>query len=346
MSEYFALLKRELRSVVRERTIVFAIAVQFFIASFSSVVLIGIMAFYDPTSIADNTRVQVRVGVVGDLNSPMVGYLREAGVGVDRYRNLDRAEAAFRGGNVDAVMFVPEARTGVVDMKLIVPEWDVKKTVVLMVLDGPLKRYENYLREANGVRLEYAASRGQSSTTYEFLYSIIIPILVLFPALIAGSMTIDAVSEELENKTFDTLMAAPVSLGQVFASKITAAVITAGVQVAMWAGLLRINNLVIHNLGAVLTLAVVMAATVSVGTAIISLYFKDRERAQFVYSILLIAVAGGSSFLNPSPFGLITRLAAGDPNIGGGWVLLYALPLLAIGGAFLATSRRLALARR
>jgi len=55
----------------------------------------------------------------------------------------------------------------------------------------------------------------------------------LFPALIAGSIVIEAVSEDLESKTFDTLMSAPVSRNHAFAAKVTAAVITAIAQVAL-----------------------------------------------------------------------------------------------------------------
>jgi ABC-2 type transport system permease protein len=346
MSGFLALLKRELRSIAREKTIMFAIIVQFFIASFSSIILVGIMAFYDPASIGDNTHVRIRVGVVGDMQSPLLGYLQDRNIRVRQYADMAGAEVAFRSGRVDTVMLIPESRDGVVDMRLTMPELDTKKTVIFMMLDEPLKRYENYLREANGVELNYNNTGGKPHTTYEFLYSLIVPILMLFPALIAGSIVIDTVSEEFENKTFDTLTAAPVSLEQVIMSKISAAVITAVIQVVMWVGLLRLNDIVIQNSVLVMLMAVIVAAAISVGTAIMALYFKDRERTQFVYSLVLVAVIGGSYFLNPSPFGLITRLATGDPGLGIFNVALYAIPLFAMGMLFLRVSRRLVLSRR
>jgi len=342
---FWVLLKRELRSITREKTIMFAILVQFFLASFSSIILVGIMAFYDPSSIGDSTRVTIRAGVVGDIDSPMVGYLREANVPVQPFTDVGSAESAFRSGTVDTIMVIPEKRSGVVDMKLILPEMDARKTVIFMVLDEPLKRFENELRAGNGVELHYNDAGGKPHTTHEFLYSIIIPVLMLFPALIAGSIVIDTVSEELENKTFDTLMSSPVSLTQVFASKVAAAVVTALVQVVMWSGLLWLNHLYIQNLGLVLLLAVTIAAAFSVGTAGIALYFRDRERAQFVYSIVLVLAVGGSYFLNPSPFSLITRLAAGDPNLGAPHVALYIVPLIVMGFFFGSLVKRLVLTR-
>ena len=348
MMGFLALLKRELRSITREKTIMFAIIVQFFIASFSSIILVGIMAFYDPSSISDNTHVRIRMGVIasGENVEPLLNYMDNNNISISIFPDIAAAERVFKRGRIDAIMVVPESRGSVVDMQLIMPELDAKKTVVFMLLDEPLKRYENYLREANSVELKYGDTGGKPHTTYEFLYSLIVPILMLFPSLIAGSIVIDTVSEEFENKTFDTLVAAPVSLAQVVMSKMSAAVIAAAVQVVMWVGLLRLNGIVIQNAALVIMLAVIIASAVSVVTAIVALYFKDRERAQFFYSLVLVVLIGGSYFLNPSPFGLITRLAAGDPGLGMLQVGFYAIPLVVAGMLFLRVSRKLVLSKR
>jgi ABC-type transport system involved in multi-copper enzyme maturation permease subunit len=310
--------------------------------------MVGVMAFYDPSSIGDTTNVRIRAGIVagGSTVEPLVSYLHDSRIRTFVFPSVSDAEIAFSSGRIDTIMYLPENRNGIVDMKLIMPELDTKKTVIFMVLDEPLKKYENYLREANGVELNYTDDGGKPHTTYEFLYSLIIPILMLFPALIAGSIVIDTVSEEFENKTFDTLSAAPVSLAQVVMSKISAALITAAIQVMMWVGLLKLNDIVIQNPFLVMLTAVILAGTISVGTAIMALYFKDRERTQFVYSIVLVAVIGGSYFLNPSPFGLITRLATGDPGMGIFNVALYTIPLIVIVMLFLRVSRRLVLSVR
>lgn len=348
MSRFLILLKRELRSITKEKTIIFAIVVQFFIASFSSIILVGIMAFYDPSSIADNSQVSIRAGIVGGGGNtePLSGYLEEGNVRVYLYQDRSLAEEAFLAGYIDAVLILPDTMDGVVDMKLIMPKLDAKKTVVFMMLDKPLKKYEDHLRRSAGVDIRYDGSGGKPHTTYEFLYSLIVPILMLFPALIAGSIVIDTVSEEFENKTFETLAVTPVSLVQIVASKIAAAILIAAVQVVMWVGLLRLNDIVIQKAFLVIMLGIVIAAVVSVLTAVIALYFKDRERSQFVYSIVLIALIGVSYFLNPSPFGLITRLAAGDPSLGIFQVFLYVIPLAAAGIFLFSISSRLARSKR
>ncbi|MEE8470149.1 MAG: ABC transporter permease [Dehalococcoidia bacterium] len=341
MNGFFVLLKRELKSIKKEKTIMIAILIQFLIASFSSIILIGVMSFYDPTTIGQNTRITIKVGVVGDTSSPMVGLLEDRNLEVTPFSDVTDAEKAFQSGDVDTVMFIPESNTGVTDMKLILPEADTPKTLILMVLNEPLKKYENLLREANNVQLNYKDVEGKPHANYEFLYSLIIPVLMLFPAFIAGSIVVDTISEEIENKTLDTLWSAPVSLNVIFSSKITAAVVTAGIQCILWTILLRLNNFSIQNVGPVLLLSLIIAASISVGAAIIALYFKDRERAQFVYSIVLLTVTGLSYFLNPSPFNIITRLAVGDYYVGASEVVPYLIPLFALGGIFLFVSKRL-----
>lgn len=347
MNEFLVLVKKELKSIKTEKTILFAILIQFFIASFSSIMLVGVMAFYDPTSIGENTQIAIEVGVVSDANSsPIIDFVKEPkNVRVLPFSNTDDAERAFQSGHVDSIMIIPASDTGIVDMKLILPESDIESTAILMLLDEPLKKAENYLREANGVQLNYKDIGGKPHVEYEFLYSIIIPLLMFFPALIAGSIVIDTVSEEIENKTLDTLWAAPVSLKKIFSSKIFAAVITACLQCVLWIFLLRLNSFSIQNAGSVLMLSILIAGSVSFGAAIVGLHFKDRERSQFIYSLALLAAAGLSYLLDPSPFGLITGLATGDHYVGIDQVAVYFIPLITIATGFFLVSKKLVLAQ-
>jgi ABC-2 type transport system permease protein len=345
VKEYWILLKRELKSITREKTIMFAILIQFFVASLSSIILVGIMAFYDPSSISQNTHARVSVAVVEDRVSGIVGCLQSGGIDVWSFPQMGGAERAFKEGKVDAIMVLPKSQSGVVDMKLILPELDTQQTVVMMMLQEPLKNYEDFLRAQNGVKLSYRGFSGRPSNTFEFLYTLIIPILMLFPALIAGSIMIDSVSEEFQNKTMDTLMAAPVSLKQVFSAKISAAVITAIAQVILWTFLLRLNGLEILDPALVILIAVAVAAAISFIAAFIALYFKDRERAQFIYSIVLIILVAVCYFVGTSPLNLITRIASGMPDINLGSIAIYLAVFTIMGGIFFKLIRKMVFLR-
>jgi len=341
MNAFSAIVKRELRSVTKEKTIMIAVVIQLFIASFSSVILIGMLSFYDPDSIGLNARISVRVGIIGDANSSLIGFLGDRNVRVMVFSSPVDAENAFKAGTVDAVLFVPEDSGGIVDMKLFLPESETRSTMMLMVLKEPLKQYENYLRERQGVHVRYTDIQGLPSTTYEFQYSVIIPILMLLPAFVAGSMVVDSISEEFENHTLDTLWAAPVSLNVIFGAKIVAALVLAVAQCALWSTLLRLNRIPIQNLGLVLLLAALLAAIIAVGSAFVAAYFKDRERSQFVYSLFILLSAGMSYFFDASPITVMTRLAAGDYYTGVADVAVYGLLLLALLTVFFPTAKRL-----
>lgn len=341
MNRFFAMVRRELKSITKEKTIILAIVIQLFIASFSSVIVTGLMAFYDPDSIGQSTKMTVTVGVVDQTDGPLVGILKKESLRVKSLPDAASAESAFRTGQVDTVLLVPEKVGNVVNMKLMLPELDSRATVIMMVLKEPLKQYESYLREQNGIAMQYTDLHARTDTSYEFLYSLILPILMFFPALLAGSIVIDTVSEEVENKTLDTLRSAPVSLNQILGAKVCAAVITVLLQCTAWALLLRLNHLHIENLGLVLLLSVTVGTIVSVGAAAASLYFKDRERAQFAYSMVLVVMVGLSYLVSPSPFSLMARLATGSHYTGTLDVLLYMVPLIVLGAAFFRWSGRL-----
>ena len=279
MRAFYAIVKKELRSVARDKTIMIAIFIQLFIASFSSVILIGLLTFYDPESIGLNARISTNVGVIGDAGSPMVRFLRERNLKVTTFSLPLDAENAFQAGTIDVAMFIPEDSDGVVEMQLFLPESESLSTMILMILKEPMKRYENYLRDKNGVQVRYADIKGLPPATYEFRYSFLIPILMFFPAFVAGSMVIDSISEELETHTLDTL---------------------------------RFNGVHMQNAGLILLLAAMIAAIIAVGSALISTYFKDRERSQFTYSLFVSLSGGMSYFFDLSPVALMTRFATGD----------------------------------
>ncbi len=334
MKAFWAIVRKELRSVSREKTIIIAISIQLVIASLSSVVLIGLLSFYDPEAISANIRGSVRVGVLGEVDNRLLSILRERRIRTTFFQDTAAAERTFQAGNLDALLYVPVDTGGVSDMKLVLPRAETRASVILIMLQEALKRYENVLRAERGLELRYTDVTGSPSTTYEFLYTVIVPVLMFFPAFVAGSMTVDSISEELENNTLDTLRSAPVSVSAIFSAKITAALILAVIQCCAWLVLLRFNQIAVQNVLAVLALALLVAALNSIGSALIATSMHDRERSQFVYSIAIVAFVGATSLLGVSPVNLLMRLATGAGNGGleiGGYTLGVALLALVFG---------------
>ena len=316
-----------------------AIVIQLLIASFSSVLVVGLVTFYDPDSIAENARIPIKAGIVGDRDGALTALLMESNVSVVHYRGVDDARAALKEGMIDAALVIPtgssEDGARIVQGQLLLPSSESLSTVVLMVLRPPLKAYENYLRTENGIEVRYADVGGRPSTTYEFRYAVIVPILMLFPAFVSGSMVVDSISEEFETGTMETLRAAPLSWSTILGGKITAGLVLAVVQSLLWLLLLRLNRTPVQRPVLILILSGILAATITIGSALIALVFKERERSQFIYSILIPLLAGISYLLGASPTTLMARLATGDAYTGGVDVLLYGTPLLALGAVLL-----------
>jgi hypothetical protein len=332
MKSFFSIVIREIKSLRKEKTILFAILIQFFIASFSSVILLGIMVYYDPSSIGHNARVSLNVGVLGDSRSRFVNFLESSNHRVFVFNEPDKAESAFKAGKLDTIVFIPDADSNPNEMKIVLPDMDAQATLVLMLLKEPLERYEDFLRQQQGVFVRYQDVTGKPFTTNEFFYTIILPVLMLFPAFIAGSMVIDSICEEIENKTLDTLLSTPISLNRITSAKIIAALVVGLLQGILWLILLGANGFIIHNPVTILLLATLITAIISTLALIVALNFRDRERSQFIYSLLILLLFSLSYFLNPSPFSLIARLATGDPWMNYMYLLVYlaAAALLAV----------------
>jgi ABC-type multidrug transport system permease subunit len=209
-----------------------------------------------------------------------------------------------------------------------------------MIIQEPLKRYENYLRGQNGIEVRYTDMRGKPTTTFEFMYSVLIPMLMFFPAFVAGSMVVDSLSEEVENNTLQTLLSAPLTLNRILGAKIVAAVLLAVAQCIAWLGLMKLNGVDVQNLPWILLLALIIAGITTTGAALGAVILRDRERSQFVYSLLLLAAAALSTLLDLSPIKTISCLAIGDPFTSGWNVAIFALFLAGMWLLLLRMSRR------
>lgn len=316
MNGFFSMVWREIKLLRKEKTIMFAILIQFFIASFSSIILTGIMVYYDPGSMGHNASTRLNVGVVGNDVRQFSICLGERRHHALHYTDMESAESDFKAGRLDAIVSISDIQSDTVNMKLVLPEMDAQATLVLMLLKEPLERYENYLRTRNGVTLRYQDVRSKPFTTYEFLYTIIIPLLIFFPAFIAGSMVIDSISEEIENKTLDTLLSTPVSINWVTGAKIIASVAVGVFQCMLWVILLIFNGFYVQNGFLILMLSAMVTAIIAMIALAISMFFRDRERSQFIYSLVILVLFSLTYLVSPSPFSLVARLASGDPSVG------------------------------
>jgi hypothetical protein len=283
------------------------------------------------------------VGVVtDDFNTPLVRYLQDHNLTVNLFVNTPDAHRAFENHILDAIFIAPDDTGETMNLQMLLPRSETFASFVLLILREPLKRYENFLRQERGAMVNYTDIPGLPDTTFQFMYSVIIPMLMLFPAFVAGSQVIDSTSEELETHTLETLYSAPLSLNTIFAAKIFAAFVIAIAQCALWLALLHLNRVDIQNIGLVFLLATLVAAINIILSAFAATSLRDRERSQFVYSLFIVFAASASYFFDAAPIQTLTRLATGDYYTGIADVAKYAVGLVVLLAIFFRTTKRLA----
>ena len=338
---FLAVVKKELGSVIRDRTIIISILIQLFIASFSSALLLGMLSLYDADTILEFGGSGIKIGVVDASENQLGTFMADRGLTVVPFTALADAQNAYFQGKVNAVVAVPQDADGLTEINLYLPDSDTASSLIRMVIQEPLKQYENYLRTQKGVYVRYTDLKGKPSTSFEFVYSVLLPMLMFFPAFVAGSMTIDSLTEEMENNTLQTLLSAPLTVNGMIGAKIASAIILAILQCSAWLWLLTLNGIDIQNIGWILTLGLIVAGITSTIAATGAVLLQDRERSQFIYSLMLLAAVAVSILLNISPITTLSRLAIGDMYTSGWNVAIFALLLSGLYLLLSKVSRRL-----
>lgn len=341
MIPFLAVVKRELSSVLRDRTILIAILLQLFIASFSSALLLGMLSLYDADTILRESGASIKIGVVDATDDPLDDFLADRGLMVIPFVTLAQAESAFYEGEISAIVDTPLDANGLTEIKLYVPDSNTRSSLIRVAIQEPLKQYENYLRSQKGVEIHYTDLQGEPSTSFEFVYSVLLPILMFFPAFVAGSLSIDSLTEEFENNTLQTLLSAPLTVNGMVSAKISSVLILSILQCGAWLVLLKWNGTALQNTGWIFLLALIVSGITSTSAALAAILLKDRERSQFIYALMLLAGVATSNLLNLSPITTLSRLAIGDHFISGWHVALFAIFLIGLYLLLWKVSRRI-----
>jgi ABC-type Na+ efflux pump permease subunit len=313
LGERLTIARRELGVLVGEKTIVLALAIQLFIAAFSSFLVVGLVSLYDPGSVDG---VEVEVAVAGDAREDLLAVARDRpGLRARAYGSEADAMAAFAGSRVDAVL-VAERAGGRVRVTATAPDSSVRTTVVVVQLRRALRAYERAERDSRAAFLESEPLSlpppARTSPYYGFTYTVLVPLLLFLPVFISGSITVDSLTEEVERGTLELLRVAPVSMTAIVDGKLLASAGLAPAQAALWVGLLQANGTRVANEAALVASVAALAVVVAGVAAGVALLAPDRRAAQFLYSIGVLVVFGGTTSLPGDPANTAARLAVGS----------------------------------
>ncbi len=318
MDSRLTVAKRELSGLRAEKTILLAIAIQLFIAAFSSFLVVGLVSMYDPAGLDG---AEIEVAGAGDAVADLERAAADVpGASVTRYEDGAAAREAFDRNRADAVVVANRAEEDRISVVSTVPDANVETTVIVVQLRELLRAYERAERSDRTASLSHhplpLPEAAGSSPYFTFTYTVLIPLLVFLPVFISGSIAVDSISEEIDRGTLELLRVTPVTLPEVVDGKALAAVAIAPGQALLWLLLLRANGTPVANVGRILLLMTALTAIV-VGVAIaIALVARERRAAQLLYSVTVLALFGGATAMAGGPTNAVARLAIDSADAG------------------------------
>lgn len=334
--------RRELATLRREKTIVLALLIQLFIAAFSSFLLVGLVALYDPNIAAGGG---LTVGLAGNASGTVAGSLDDrAGWRVVEYDDPETARAAFADGRVDTVLIAAETAAGRLEIDALVPDESVRSTEVVVKLRDALEALERDRRLELADRLErrpVSLPPGDPAPpTFSFTYTVLLPLLVFLPVFISGSVAADTVTEELDAGTLELLRVTPLTSVEIVEGKVVAMIALAPAQAGSWLALLALNGTTIARPLEILVLATATATVLVVVGAGLALWLRDRQSAQLVYSLVAVVLFVAANGLPRTPPNAVATLAVGSHDPG--HLVLVLVSALAAAAAFLGLRRLVA----
>jgi ABC-type Na+ efflux pump permease subunit len=313
--------RREISSLSREKTIVLALLIQLFIAAFSSFLVVGLTSLYDPSSVEGEG---VRIGVTGDHQDALLQAAAETdGVNAVEFDSREAALEGFDNGAVSAVVATRNVPAGNdsgsrIGVTATAPEENLRTTLTVVQLREMLTELERTERQQRQVYLEYRPVEppddANASPYFGFSYTVLIPLLLFLPPFISGSVSVDAITEEIERGTLDLLRVAPVSLVDIVDGKALGMILLAPLQALLWVLLLSFNNIAVQNVAPLLLFVTAIATiVVTVGT-LLGLITARRRQAQLLYSVLVIVLFGAAIILPEHPATTVAKLAVDSPT--------------------------------
>lgn len=334
-SPRLAIARRELGSLRKEKTIVLALAIQLFVAAFSSFLVVGLVSLYDPSAAS----YQVDVAVTGDeeaVTDLLAAIDGESGLAGRTYPSTGAAMTAFEERRVDAVVEATTEPDGQIHLLAVAPDSGVETTAVVVRLRDALRALERAERTERSDSLSTASlplpPAMESSPYFSFTYTVLVPLLLFLPVFIAGSLVVDSLTEEVARGTLELLRVAPVSFAAVVDGKVLAAGGLAPVQAIAWMYLLRLNGTGVENVAWLFGMVAGLSAVVVALGATVSISAPDRRLAQLLYSLGVLLVFAGTSLLPLSPANTAARLALGTAGLD---ARLAVVGLLVVGGVSL-----------
>lgn len=309
LQHIFAMMKGEAQTLTRERTFILVLTLQLVIASFSSVIVVGLVSFYDPSSATNG--VEIQVGISGDERDALVEAVDSTfNAEPVIYESQEGAINGVKNGEVMLSLHGSKQSNGQLFVTSYVPAEGFEKTLATTQTQKILTELQSDLRAERDSQTEHTEislnQQGQANPYFAFTYTVLIPLLVFLPVFISGSLLVDSITQEKRENTLELLLTTPITESEYLFTKIMFYTIIVPVQAIIWFTVLYLNETELHNIPVILTFITLLALITTIIGTIVSILTNNRETAQFAYSSGILALVISALYL---PENIVTTIA-------------------------------------
>lgn len=199
---------------------------------------------------------------------------------------------------------------------MLLPEGELRTTLLVTLLKDHLKEYERLLREEREPQIQstvvYVEGARDASPYFAFAYALLVPVLMIVPTFLSGAIAADAITQELQTRTIELLRASPAGGRGIFLGKVIAPIALAPLQGALWVVLFGLNGITVHHAFPLLLHITAITALVVGAAVFFGLTLQKQGDAQVAYSLLVLLLFGASYLLPQPTLSTMARLAVGS----------------------------------
>ncbi len=354
---------KETKTMMHEKSFIMVLVFEILLVSSSTFLAVGYDVLTSPesSSMLRGVRNFVVVGIVSDSKKEFGLPFKHAGITYFAYKDLESAEREFNKGVIDAIII------GNVDLTQdpsIITIYLPSNTPKIGLIRLSLKRFflniEDKLRAIKSMiyvpDLRFLAYSGPEkigdARYFEVFYVFTIPLLFFMPTVMAGSLIIDSLSEEMESKRILNLMLAPLRSEAIVIGKCLGSLIVTIPHGLIWVIVLSFTYFKVENHLGVLFFFILYSVFFILSGAIISLFMRHNRQSQLAYTFIAIGAISLFSpsanmsdyFITFSPAYIITNIALGASIFAYGWQILTIITVnIALLIVLLKSSKRLSI---
>jgi len=190
------------------------------------------------------------------------------------------------------------------------------------MLTTPIEVQEIYLGAIRGKTGNAGTGNAGAPEFVELMYGILIPFILLLPTFLSTNMMTDSIVGEKERKTYEILIASPLTKREIIVGKTLPILVIALLQAFLWIVLLEFRGIAIYNVP-LLILLLVFLNRAFIGFGVMISAFSDNIKDANT-GVTLILILASILFFLPlslkkemyamSPASLISRLSS-NPSV-------------------------------